>query len=268
MNVKLFIACHKACDVPQDEMYLPLHVGAFEKEDIGFERDDRGENISSKNPLYCELTGLYWCVHNLEYDYLGLVHYRRYFTLKSKSYQKEHGALSSVLTKEEIEPLLETYKVIVPKKRNYYIETVYSHYAHTFDGKQLDEARNIIEEMCSDYLESFDSFMAQKKAYIFNMFVMPRNLVKEYCDWLFPILFELEKRIDTESMSAFEKRYVGRVGERLFNVWLLQQIKRGNLKQEEIKEIPYLYLGKIRWDKKVIGFIMAKLFGKKYKESF
>ncbi len=90
MNVKVFIACHKECEVPADTLYLPLFVGASGKKDIGFQRDDSGENISAKNPLYCELTGLYWCWKNLEYDYLGLAHYRRFFTLRSKSYQKKH----------------------------------------------------------------------------------------------------------------------------------------------------------------------------------
>ena len=34
------------------------------------------------------------------------------------------------------------------------------------------------------------------------------------------------------------------------------------------KEIGYIYFGKKNFHKKVIGFIMAKFFGKKYKQSF
>ena len=59
-NIQLIIACHKECEVPSDEVYLPLHVGAEGKETFGFVTDNTGENISSKNNLYCELTGLYW----------------------------------------------------------------------------------------------------------------------------------------------------------------------------------------------------------------
>lgn len=81
----IFVACHKKCDTPKDPVYLPLHVGAEGKEPIGFTPDNTGDNISSQNPIFCELTGLYWCWKNLQYDYLGLVHYRRYFTLKSKA---------------------------------------------------------------------------------------------------------------------------------------------------------------------------------------
>ena len=41
-------------------MYLPVQVGAEKKESLGYARDNEGENISKKNPNYCELTGLYW----------------------------------------------------------------------------------------------------------------------------------------------------------------------------------------------------------------
>ena len=152
----LFIACHKKCDLPNDELYLPLHVGAEGKESFGITTDNTGDNISIKNPLFCELTGLYWCYKNLDYDYLGLVHYRRFFTLKSKSYIKEHGDINSVLTKDECDSLINNYRIIVPKKRHYYIESLYSHYSHTFDENHLIETRKIIEELYPDYLVSFD----------------------------------------------------------------------------------------------------------------
>jgi len=267
-NIQLIIACHKECEVPSDEVYLPLHVGAEGKETFGFVTDNTGENISSKNNLYCELTGLYWAWKNLDYDYLGLVHYRRYFTLKNKQYQKEHGKLNSVLTGEEADQLLEKYKVIVPKKRRYFIESCYSHYAHTFDGKQFDLTREIIEEKYPAYLKDFDRFMKQDSCWLFNMFIMNKELTNKYLYWLFDILEELEKRYDTTGMTDFEKRYLGRVSERLFNVWLLHQMKTGYIVKKDICEVPYLYMGEIDWKRKITSFLQAKLFHKKYDKSF
>ena len=80
MDIKILVAVHKPYWMPADDVYLPLHVGKSGKEDIGFAGDDTGENISHKNANYCELTGLYWAWKNLAADYIGLCHYRRYFT--------------------------------------------------------------------------------------------------------------------------------------------------------------------------------------------
>ncbi len=68
--------------MPNDDIYLPLHVGAKGKKSLGYTQDDTGKNISGKNPYFCELTGLYWAVNNLDADYIGLVHYRRHFSTK------------------------------------------------------------------------------------------------------------------------------------------------------------------------------------------
>ena len=66
MNIKIIVAAHKPYFMPDDDMYLPLQVGSFEKEGIGFARDDTGDNISEKNPRFCELTGIYWAWKNLD----------------------------------------------------------------------------------------------------------------------------------------------------------------------------------------------------------
>ena len=267
-NVKLLIACHKKCEVPEDELYLPVFVGSAGKEDIGFQRDDEGDNISEKNPVYCELTGIYWAWKNLSCDWLGLVHYRRYFTIQSKRKQKENGQLASVLKKEEVLPYLNEYKVLVPKKRHYYIETVYNHYANTFSKEQLDETRKVLEQKYPEYVSSWDKIMKGTGIYIFNMFIMKKETADRYCTWLFDILEELETKIDTSEMTDFEKRYAGRISERLFNVWLDHETDTGALKKEDIHELPYLYLGEVDWPRKIKSFLMAKVFHKKYDKSF
>ena len=59
MKIVMIVAAHKAYRMPEDPMYLPLHVGKAGKSlELGFQGDDTGDNISEKNPEYCELTGL------------------------------------------------------------------------------------------------------------------------------------------------------------------------------------------------------------------
>lgn len=268
-DIKLCIACHKPCDVPKSDIYLPVQAGSALHDPIpGFTPDNSGDNISDQNPMFSELTVVYWAWKNLPCDYFGLVHYRRYFTMKSKSYQKNHEEMESVLTKEELEPMLKQYQVLVPKKRHYYIETIYSHYAHTFDGKQLNLTKEILQKKYPEYVESFDRVMNQRSGYMFNMFIMNKKLADQYCEWLFDILFTLVKEYSADGLSGFEMRYPGRISERLFNVWLDYQVRSDVLDPNEIHEVPYMYFGQIDWKRKITSFLAAKLFHKKYTKSF
>ena len=264
-DIKIIIATHKKYFMPSDDMYLPLHVGKSGKEELGYQGDDTGDNISLKNPNFCELTGLYWAWKNLPNDYLGLIHYRRFFSVKSRAERKKNPLETLYLTREEASQLLSQYNVIVPSKRNYYIETLYSHYANTLHAEHLDITREIIAEKCGEFLGSFDKVMKQRSGYMFNMFIMSKELTNSYCSWLFPILFELEKRLPADKYSAFHARFYGRVSELLFNVWLMQYNKKTPIK---IKELPFVYGEKVNWGKKILAFLQAKFLGKKYEASF
>ena len=80
-NIKVIVAAHKKYQMPNEKMYIPVQVGAEGKKKIeGYIQDNTENNISFKNPYFCELTGLYWTWKNLDSDFIGLVHYRRYFT--------------------------------------------------------------------------------------------------------------------------------------------------------------------------------------------
>ena len=264
-DIKIIIATHKKYFMPSDDMYLPLHVGKSGKEELGYQGDNTGDNISLKNPNFCELTGLYWAWKNLPNDYLGLIHYRRFFSVKNRTERKNNPLETLYLTHEEASQLLSQYDVIVPSKRNYYIETLYSHYANTLHAEHLDVTREIIVEKCGEFLGSFDKVMKQRSGYMFNMFIMSKELTNSYCSWLFPILFELEKRLPADKYSAFHARFYGRVSELLFNVWLMQYNKKTPIK---IKELPFVYGEKVNWGKKILAFLQAKFLGKKYEASF
>ena len=151
--------------------------------------------------------------------------------------------------------------VILPKKRNYYIENLYSHYAHTHYSIHLDKTRNIISEYYNEYLKTFDEVMNRKSAHMFNMFIMKKNLADEYCKWLFSILSKLEKMIDITEYDSFQARLFGRVSELLLDVW----IEKNNVKY---KEVPYMHMEKINWIKKGKSFLNAKFRGVKFKASF
>lgn len=269
-RVQVIIATHKKYKMPDDGMYLPVHVGAEGKVDkdgnpidLGYTKDNTGDNISNLNPSFCELTGLYWAWKNLDADYIGLAHYRRHFSMK-----KSKDLFGGVLKYEQIKPYLGKIRVFVPNKRKYYIETLYSHYEHTHYANQLDVTRQIISEKYPEYVASYDKVINHTYGYMFNMMIMEKTLVDQYCTWLFDILFELGKKIDMPELSVFQGRYYGRISEIIFNVWLDEKLSTNEIKKDEVKEIPCIHMEKINWWKKGTAFLKAKFIGKKYEGSF
>ena len=220
-KINIIVATHKKYQMPKDSIYIPIQVGAEEKKKIEeYVQDNTGDNISSKNPYFCELTGLYWAWKNLDAEYIGLVHYRRYFTVAKKVPKKEQEKFKIIVNQQELEEKLQNVNVILPKKRKYYIENLYSHYAHTMYVEPLDETRKIIEEKYPEYIEEFDKLHKRTSAHMFNMFIIKKKILNEHCTWLFDILFELEKRTDASQYDSFHARFYGRISELLLDVWI------------------------------------------------
>lgn len=261
MNTKVIVATHKKYKMPTDKLYVPVQVGAEGKEEIGYIKDNTGDNISNKNAYFCELTGLYWAWKNLDADYIGLSHYRRHFTNSKKNMKTEEDKFNNVLSENECNAILNEVDVILPKKRNYFIENLYDHYKHTMYIEPLDEAGKIIKEKYPEYLTEFEKLHKRKSAHMFNMFIMKKNILDSYCEWIFDILFELEKRIDPKQYDSFHARYLGRISELLLDVW----INTNNIKYREVKVID---MQNVNWLKKGTSFLMAKFTGKRYKGSF
>ena len=254
-SIKVIVATHKPYEMPSDKMYLPVHVGAAGKESIGYQRDDEGENISSLNPYFCELTGLYWAWKNLKDDYIGLVHYRRLFEMNGRT-----------LEQNQIEPYLGKIKVFTPKKRRYWIESLKTHYDHTHYPEHLNITREVLVNKYPEYESAYDKAINRTWGYMFNMMIIERSLMDDYCTWLFDILFDVFKKIDTTNYPAFTKRYVGRMSEILFNVWLQQKLNTGVIKKSQIMELDCNV--EENWLVKIPAFLKAKFLGKKYENSF
>ncbi len=103
--------------------------------------------------------------------------------------------------------------------------------------------------------------MNQRSGYMFNMFIMKKELADEYCEWLFDILEKLEEVVDISQYDTFQARLFGRVSELLLNVWL-------NHKNLLCKEIPLVYMEKINWADKILSFFKAKFEIRKFENSF
>lgn len=219
-KAQILVATHKAYEFPETDIYCPIQVGAaLSSNDLGVLSDAQGEHISQKNSSFCELTALYWAWKNGFFEkteYFGLVHYRRYFSGKQHKIKNKN-----ILGEEEIYTYLSNADCILPKKRNYYIESVYSQYKHAHHIQDLDKAIEILIAKNPSYLTACNQVLKGRKLHLFNMFVMKSALCQEYCEWLFPILFELESQVDISSYTPYQKRVFGFIAERLFNIWIV-----------------------------------------------
>ena len=251
-DIKIIVATHKKYWMPADKMYIPVHVGAeISNVNLGYTKDNTGENISRKNKNYCELTGLYWAWKNLKADYIGLAHYRRHFCAKGSRGTKQER----VLTSEQAEALVRENEILVPTPRRYFIETNYSQYAHAHNAIDFDKTREILCEKYPEYVKAYDVCMAKTSCHLFNMFIMKKEKFDEYCEWLFDVLSELEKRLDISKYSTDDARVFGFVSERLLDVWLAT-------KGYKYKEVPYIFMERQNWLKKGFNFLKRKFVGR------
>lgn len=210
MSVSIFTITHVPFTPPEDPIYIPLQVGCANHPDYGYLSDNIGDNISDKNQYYSELTGLYWIWKNYSAsDYIGLCHYRRFFLNESGTPMNEAQYLS----------ILAEYDVMVSQSQAgaFDYKTVYG---RSHDIHNLEETGNVIKELYPDYYATFQEVIADNRCYVGNLFVAPKALFFAYCDWLFAIFFELEKRIDVSSYDDYHKRVFGFLSEQLLIVWI------------------------------------------------
>jgi hypothetical protein len=230
-TVKMIVCCHKDDIMASSDEYVPLHVGsALSDKDLGIARDDEGDNISLKNQSYCELTGLYWAWKHLrEADYVGLCHYRRYFdfhrigrqrfpftTLPTSAFKATDLSVSN-----EVRSWLDEGYAILPKawhlRYSVYMEYCEHHYSTDFRTMG-----DVIREMSPDYYgTAIQKTMVDSNLLMpLNMFLMNREQMDKYCSWLFPILFEIERRIDISKYDGVQRRIFGYMGERMMNIYM------------------------------------------------
>ena len=213
----IYIATHKKFNVPNLNGYCALQVGAEGKEKYGYLRDNIGNHISGKNANYCELTGLYWIWKNTDDSYKGLVHYRRYFGRNNLS-----NKISDICSYEYLLNCLKSVDIVLPYVEYFKQNAKEEILLHCCTEEIFDKLRQIIETKYPDYIETYDRYFNEIKASLFNMLFCKREIFDAYCEWLFSILFVLEKQVDLAKLNTYQQRLYGFLSERLLNVWVIK----------------------------------------------
>ena len=227
-NIKVFICAHKEVPLPQHPYFLPIQAGAALRDHIdGYQPDDEGDNISIKNPHFCELTCHYWAWKNLKnVDIVGLNHYRRYFDFTRKwsqfSADKHFIATKDFLKQDYYFPdlgkLLHKYDIILPIARHWRVSNT-QQYSEYHIAKDWEMLRQIIKERSPQYTPAFEKTMDHSNISVgYNMFITHWEHFNDYSEWLFDILFEVERRVPPID-DPIQSRIYGYMSERLINVF-------------------------------------------------
>ncbi len=246
----IYVCHHQPAESFSDAVFRPIHVGKqISSHALNLPGDDSGDNISNRNKQYCELTALYWIWKNdQQADWLGLMHYRRFLNFGKHHYPIDatgcvnfdllnNSALQKLgLNAETINDLLNknpNLQAILPKKwsvKNAGFRSIKDHYlrADHHYAKDLDLTIQVVSELYPDDVDYLNDVLNDHEGYFTNIFILKRDLFSEYCEWLFNILFEVERRLDMTNYSIPAKRVLGYLSERLFNVF----IKKVSLRPE------------------------------------
>ena len=283
-TITLYTVYHKAAHILQNPYITPIQVGGGDDIAGIHYRDNQGDNIAAKNDSYCELTAQYWMwKQDHESDYIGLMHYRRFFDFNTTAQRKAnvYGIIEEPafnldfskkygLTPENLRAQIEGYDIILPHPwdvrpagwdnlRHNYTASPHHH------ERDLNITRDVIAAHYPDYLSSFDEVMQARNGYFTNMFIMRRALFAEYSAWLFAVLAEVEKRADISAYDTQEKRVFGYLSERLLNVWLKKKMaEQPQLKINHLRRVFIFdttakswYAQPVQTDKPVVSVVIA-----------
>ncbi len=176
--------------------------------------DCLGDNIASKNTSYCELTALYWIWKNdKKSKILGLCHYRRYLGYKNKM------GIYTPLTSYMIKKYLNKYDMLVPTEYTdgMTLEKRWAVFEH--NPNDLLKTRNAILTVCPEYIKDWDYLMSQTSIHYCNIMYAKRCKFFEYCEWLFPLMEEIERNTDLTGYNEYQVRLYGFLSEYLLPVW-------------------------------------------------
>ncbi len=238
--MSIYVVSHKPLVTKLNNGYVAMFVGSKKQEllasfPLSTTDDCIGDELASKNSLYCELTALN-AINQRSNDLtelVGLVHYRRRF-LKTNMSILEMVVCKKMRRTKFLQKRLPSYElqyhealnlivndnsIIVPKA-TIFSESLFNHYSRFHNASDLDILRDAIYTIHPSYINSYDAVMSSHKAFLFNMFISRAIFVKNYWTWLREVLEVVESQIPLVTRDAYQQRTLGFMAERLFNVYL------------------------------------------------
>ena len=214
-------ALRQGCLLP--EYIFPIQVGTrcctVRIADIV---DNIGQNISEKNGNYCELTALYWIWKNKlvmesavggeERQYYGLCQYRRIFDF----------------TEDELLRLLDNDVDVVLPYPLVYEPDIHVHHKRYVKDDDWDALWKAVGELQPSYAQAFEDVLHQRYLYNYNIIMSKKSVLRDYCNWLFPIL-ERTEELSTPKGKERKDRYIGYMAETLETLYFMVNSDKLNI---------------------------------------
>lgn len=240
-EIKIFLCCHNRYEVVPP-LCEPLQCGAAIHPAIGgILHDNDGQSISEKNHEYCELTAHYYAWKNVCAEYYGFCHYRRFFS--AKNHHRPY-LVRSKLSKSDTRKLfrdeqfwcniIKSHNIIVPRSEDMGI-TAREHYnsSQFHYAEDLRLFSEILSAKVPQLRIAAEKYLSQNRQYFCNMFIMDKKFFFQYCEWLFDILEEFDKR-KTLHGDFQSDRTDGYLGEIFTGIYLNYCVNNG----AKILELP------------------------------
>jgi len=190
---------------------------------------------------YGEMSRLYYIYQlykngNLSSKYVGLNHYRRYFNFTDNI--------------PDLDEIFKNYDVILGDT-DFQKRGMRGHYCTYHICKDYEEIIDIIKQMKPNYYETALRVGEKKYLHSCNLFIMKKEDFFKYCEFMYDILFEFDRRhnfnTDQDVLnyivkvfkhpSYLQSRLQGYLAERIGNIFYFHNFKR--IKTFSYGEFPY-----------------------------
>ena len=212
-----FAVCHRAEDARTIAGTEPILAGVQNDGYNGIISDALGDNISSLNPVYNEMTAAYWLWKH--YDEIGspekivFQQYRRRFAVNAEYNYNECDLLTEkeleniALDTETIDSVFDGADYAAPYPLR--VTSVKKQYSSAHDIRDVELALTIISELTPEYAETAKEYFEGDASYLYNMFAFDRETFFRYAEWMFTVLDEFVKRRTSEGRLFISERLTG-----------------------------------------------------------
>lgn len=264
-NIKIFVShrIDQESETIKNPLYVNVRCGAVydkrsDKQINGMLGDDTGDNISAKRELLGEYTVQYWAWKNVDADYYGLCHYRRYLSFcdEFKETSQSQGFIVSpklntnaaksffLLDKKKIENIITTNDLVVSPLYDVKNTPIFPIAKRNYDlwvnnpnilifPEHIELLKSLVRDRFPQYYQSLIDTLESGTHRGFNCYVMKREYFFLMCEFEYAILFELEKVIPLDSFEGATKRTLGYLGEILYGAFISWMQKQPSIKYVE-----------------------------------